>query len=155
MSCDYNEEKLATSHHYLRYFIFGGYLAFLIKIPELISGTLTLQIISFLGISVTLICIAMDWRNYYRFKIIVTGSFSVGIVTILLTIFYIACLIGFSFFLSPKNEYLIKKNVSQTTKTMNKDDTNLNVSNDNYTTNSKFKRKQVALTVPISEWYLK
>lgn len=94
--------RLATSTHYLRYFIFGGYVAFLSQVPDLLASSITLADISILGSFITIICIIMDYRNYFKYRKI-TGKSGFGVTTVFLTLFYITC---FLWFLSlPGSEY--------------------------------------------------
>ncbi|MDN5201076.1 hypothetical protein QQ008_06880 [Fulvivirgaceae bacterium BMA10] len=96
------EERIATSTHYLRYFIFGGYLVFLSQLPKLLNGVLTLNIVSNLGLFVSCLCIAMDWRNYSKYRKI-TKETGFPIISVLLSLFYAGWLIWFLFL--PSSEF--------------------------------------------------
>jgi hypothetical protein len=96
--------RLATSAHNLRYVIFGGFVAFLVQIPRLSAEPSFRRTLAFLGISVSLTCLVMDWRNYIKYIELANLKGSgppFGPVTALLTIFYVAWILWFATLLVP------------------------------------------------------
>ena len=64
------------------------------------DGITTTMPVAALGLSVTIVCLAADRRNYYKFRQISDphgGHYSAGVVTWLLTLFYIAWINWFAF----------------------------------------------------------
>jgi len=88
-------ERLATSTHYLRYFIFGGYVAFLTQIPNFLKSSLTMRHIALLGIGTSFLSWAMDLRNYLKYRRLANEE-GFPIITLLLGAFYWGWLIWFS-----------------------------------------------------------
>jgi hypothetical protein len=86
--------RLASSAHYLRYFIFAGYVTFLLQVPSLLSHPVTQAALPALGSGLSAMCIVMDARNYMKYRRLTDpGPYGppFGIVTVVLVVFYIAC----------------------------------------------------------------
>ena len=88
------KERLASSTHYLRYFVVGGYIAFLAQLPTLLESQLTRFDVAILGGAISVLCIAMDLRNYVKFRQL-TESTGFPFVSVLLVAFYLGCLYWF------------------------------------------------------------
>lgn len=94
--------NLASSTHYLRYFIFAGFVVFLTSVPGLLESSLSLYDLAFLGATLSLLCSAMDYRNYLKYRKF-TNAHGFPVITVLLTIFYLLC---FAWFVRlPSSEY--------------------------------------------------
>lgn len=98
--------RLSTSAHYLRHFILGGYVAFLLQVPKVMKSDITLDDLSWLGICLTILCVVMDMGNYFKYRSLIgeweNDIFKIPLTTVFVQAFYLGC---FFLFVSLPSQY--------------------------------------------------